>query len=384
MGALAVALVTAAAPPAPARAGDVLIAGRLDDALATFSGSASVALIDVRTGSRYERNADRIAPAASLYKLGVMVEAFRRAADGSLSLDDTLTIADEDLTDDGYYTDPGALLTLREAIERMITISDNSPARALVRVLDAHQINYTMMSLGFAATRINTALPAEEQTTPYNTTTARDMGRLFLLLAQGELLGPSPSEEMLRILRRQRINDRLPAGLPAGTTIAHKTGDLPRVSHDAGLVRGPMGSRVIVMLTTDFARDDDVVSLAEQLASIAYETPLDPFAARFDRVLGAQTAAPGAFARWETQVRNASAFAWGPGTFLVERLRSGPTLQEYARIPLPALAPGGAQALFIAVPAPRQPGTYVVELEVIDLLLGGSGNTLPLVLVVRP
>lgn len=380
---LAIALA-AGASGAPARAAEVLIARRLDAALAGFSGTASVSLIDLRTGSTYERAADRIVPAASLYKLGVMVEAYRRAAEGTLSFDDPLTVTDEDLTDDGYYTAAGTVLTVRDAVEKMITLSDNSPAHALVRLLDAHEINYTMTDLGFPGTRINTALPEEERTAAFNTTTARDMGRLFLLLGEGELLAPAPSQQMLAVLRRQRINDRLPAGLPAGATIAHKTGDLPGVSHDAGLLTGPMGSRVVVMLTTDFASYDDVVSLAEQLGSTAFETPLDPFAARFDRVLDARTVSPRSFGRWETQVRNASAFTWGRGTFLVERLGSGRSAHEFARIPLPPIAPGAALPLFIAVPAPSAPGTYIVELEVVDAVLGGSGNTLPLVLVVRP
>lgn len=383
--AVAVAFLIANIAPASADAGDAAaLAKRMDAAITSFSGNASVVLVDVQSGYRYAWQAERVVPSASLYKLGVMVEAYRRAAEGSLSLDSSVTITDDDLTDDGYFTPPGTVLSIREAIERMITISDNSPARALVHLLDPYRINTTMSSLGYSDTRINTDLLPDDQLAPFNTTTARDIGALFLGLSRGEVIGPAWSREMLAVLGRQQINDRLPAGLPPGTAIAHKTGNLDGVSHDAGLVSGHMGPRVIVMLTTDASGDDDVVTLAERLGAIADGTPLDAFAARFDRVPGAQAVRPGGFARWETQVRNASTFTWGSSTYLIERLRGASEVRELARIPLPAVAPGASLPLVINVTAPPAPGTYVVEVEVVDADAGTSGNTLQLILVVQP
>ncbi len=382
--AIAAAFVIANVAPAFADAGDqTLLTKRMDAAIASFSGNAGVVLVDVQSGYRYAWQAERVVPAASLYKLGVMVEAYRRVAAGTMSLDDSVTITDDDLTDDGYFTPLGTVLTVREAIERMITISDNSPARALVHVLDPYRINATMSALGFADTRINTDLLEEDRSAPFNTTTARDIAALFVGLARGDVIGPAWSREMLAVLGRQRINDRLPAGLAPGAAIAHKTGNLDGVSHDAGLLSGHVGARVVVMLTTDAASYDDVITLAEGLASIADGTPLDSFAARFDRVPSPQTVRPGAFARWETQVRNASTFTWGPNAYLVEHLRTPLGIREIGRIPLPAVAAGASLPLVINVTAPREPGTYVVEVEVADADLGGSGNTLQMVLIVE-
>ncbi len=372
------------APQIAGAADQTAFSKRVEAAVSGFSGTASVVVSDPVSGYRYSTGASRIMPAASLYKLAVMVEAYRRVAEGTLSLGDIITIADEDLEEDGYYTPAGTDLTVQDAIERMITVSDNSPARALTRTLDAHRINATMQTLGFKDTRINTVLPDEEQTTPFNTTTARDVAGLFEGLSRGTLVGPSWSAQMLGVLGRQQINDRLPAGLPdgLGATIAHKTGDLDSVSHDAGLITGPMGQRVVVMLTTGASSPDDVVTLAEQLAAIACQAPLDGFAARFDRVPGALKVRPGAFARWETQVRNASSFPWGPTTYLVERLRTSSSVRDLGQVPLPPVGPGGSLPLVINVAAPSDPGTYVVEVEVIDSQLGGSGNVLPIVLTV--
>lgn len=363
---------------------ETLLAKRIDAAVSEFSGSASIALIDLGTGYRHSINASRVVPAASLYKLGVMVEAYRRIAEGSLSFGDTVTITDDDLEDDGYYTPSGTDLSVQDAVARMITISDNSPARALTRMLDARRINATMQVLGLKDTRINYALPDEEQTAPFNTTTARDMAALFEGLARGTVVGPSWSAQMLDVLGRQQINDRLPAGLSDNSSIAHKTGDLGNASHDVGLVTSPMGKRVVAMLTVDAVSYDDVVSLAEQLGASACQTPLDDFAARFARPQAPPLVRVGALVRLETTVRNASSFTWSPNSYLVERLRMPAVVREIGRIPLPPAPPGVVMPMTLTFTAPADPGIYVFEAEVIDPVRGGSGNLLSAVINVVP
>jgi beta-lactamase class A len=56
---------------------------------------------------------------------------------------------------------------------------------------------------------------------------------------------------MLARLERQRINDRIPAGLPKTAVVAHKTGNLPGLIHDAGIIFTPAGPRVVVVTTSD-------------------------------------------------------------------------------------------------------------------------------------
>lgn len=373
------------ATPLVAHAADeTAMSKRVDVAVGGFSGSASVVIVDLVSGYRYSIGASRVVPAASLYKLGVMVEAYRRVAEGSLSFSDTITIVDDDLEDDGYYTSSGTDLTVQEAIERMITISDNSPARALTRTLDAHRVNATMLALGLKDTRINSVLPDEEQTAPFNTTTARDMSVLFEGLARGSVVGPSWSAQMLGVLGRQQLNDRLPAGLSADTTIAHKTGDLDGVSHDVGLITTPMGKRVVAMLTVNAASYDDVVSLAEQLGSAACQTQLDDFAARFTRPQAPQIVRPGSQLHLETTLRNASSFTWSADTYLVQRLRTSTAVREIARIPLPPAPPGTVMPMVLNVTAPTDAGIYVIEVEVVDPARGGSGNLLSVVVNVQP
>jgi beta-lactamase class A len=81
-----------------------------------------------------------------------------------------------------------------------------------------------------------------------NTTTARALLRLMEAIARGKAVDRESSRQMLEILERQTVNDRIPAGLPPGTRVAHKTGDITGIRHDAAIVlaRRPF---VLVVLT---------------------------------------------------------------------------------------------------------------------------------------
>ena len=362
---------------------------QIQAACAAFPGTAAVVVADPEGGFRYGLNDQRSFPAASLYKLAVLTEAYRQAALGKIALDDTtITITDDDLTDNNYYTPSGTALSVRQAIERMITISDNSPALALVRLLDAHQINATMVALGLANTRLNTPLPEEERTSSSNVTTASDIATLFAGLARGQIVSPGASRDMLAVLARQQINDRLPAGVPAGVTVAHKTGDLPGVSHDAGIIWALSGPRVVVMLTSDFASFDDVTTLAESLGALAYGFPLDRFAARY--ALNGPTGVitrPAAPLSWTVRLTNASSVSWTSSTVLAARWLSvaeGSVTTAAGALPLANLASGSSITVPVSVTAPSAVGSYVLELEVADPTIGSTGNRMPIVVIVTP
>ncbi len=70
---------------------------------------------------------------------------------------------------------------------------------------------------------------------------------MFDRLYSGTLVSPSSSQRFMDLLKDQRVNNRLPQGLPAGTVIAHKTGDLDGVVHDAGIVYGPKTDYIVVV-----------------------------------------------------------------------------------------------------------------------------------------
>jgi hypothetical protein len=115
-----------------------------------------------------------------------------------------------------------------------------------------------MADLGFSATDVEQSLGSLTAAThdlgkaTQLETTAADVARFFERARAGTLLGPggeSASAELYGLLRDQQVNDRLPAGLPPGTPVAHKTGDRLHWAHDGGIVTTPRGELLLVVLS---------------------------------------------------------------------------------------------------------------------------------------
>jgi beta-lactamase class A len=102
-----------------------------------------------------------------------------------------------------------------------------------------------------------------------NITTAADIGWLYAQLLQGLVVSPEASAEMLALLTDQQVNDRLPAHLPEGTVVAHKTGNLDGIVHDAGVIYAP-AQEVIVVVLSDEVNPDEAIEFIAWLGELTY------------------------------------------------------------------------------------------------------------------
>jgi beta-lactamase class A len=239
---------TVAAPAAlavsPVTGAAQLVAG-MRERIGDFGGTAGVFIaIPGRPEPLYAADADAPFVAASLYKLAVLLRVESLVQGGALSYHDTITIEDVDVTQDGSNEFPGTTLTIDRALEEMITYSDNGAALALVRVYGAAKTNATLAAAGIKGWHI------AESDDEDSVATARALGTFFDLLATRRLVSADASDRMLARLERQQINDRLPRDLPADVAVAHKTGDLVGLIHDAGVIQTPEGPRIAVVLTS--------------------------------------------------------------------------------------------------------------------------------------
>jgi len=215
----------------------------------------------------YMTHADMPFIAASLYKLAVLLHVERLVERGALSYDDTITIEDADVTIDGSNEPAGTTLTIDDALEEMITYSDNGCALALLRVYGANATNADLAAAGITGFRV--AENADED----HMVTARAVATFFDRLATRQLVSPAASNRMLARLERQTINDRLPRDLPDGVLVAHKTGDLVGLVHDAGVIEAPNGPRIAVVLTSG-GTQADAQDLIARIGALAYSVAL--------------------------------------------------------------------------------------------------------------
>ena len=155
----------------------------------------------------------------------------------------------------------GAPSTVGEALNQMITVSSNEAAFALVdRIGGWGSVVSAAQEVGMAGTYADGEL---------FWTTPADMLVFFDALAGGRLVSAEMSNRMIDLLAAQSINDRLPAGLPGGVAVAHKTGELPGVRNDVGIVFTPNGRYVICVL----GEGDEVeaTNVIAGISSLAWE-----------------------------------------------------------------------------------------------------------------
>lgn len=202
-------------------------------------GQISVLAADLQTGEElFAYEPDRQMVSASLIKVPILLAALAQVLDGYWNLETVLHVPSEQLTGDSIAFEEGPRdCSLEELLAWMIINSDNTATNVLIDALTIEGIQRHIQELGLSDTRLARRMldfAAIEQGRN-NYTSARDMQRLFRALYAGEILNPELCQEALRILLRQNDHAKMRRYIWEDITVAHKSGSLPNLSHDAGV-----------------------------------------------------------------------------------------------------------------------------------------------------
>jgi len=229
--------------PTPSDQLEKIIKSEIDNA----DGTYAVAIKNLKTNESYYYSENRSFTSASLYKLWYMGEIFHQIDSGKYSMDTILSKSAEEINriydiDPEYaeITEGYVTYTVEQALEKMITISDNYAAHLLGLSVGISNVREFLATYDLSSSQISTSPPS---------TTARDILTYYDLLYNKKLISSHASTQMLEILKRQTLNDRIPKYLPEDTLVAHKTGELYAVKHDAGIVFSPSGDYIIVLMS---------------------------------------------------------------------------------------------------------------------------------------
>lgn len=222
--------------------------------------------------------------AASTMKVPVMIELFHQVQEGKLNLNDRIPIHNDfhSIVDGSVYklnpADDSELLlydaqgetrSLSELCDLMITVSSNLATDLLIEKLGVDNIRATTEALH--ANGMNVVRGVEDNKAfekgLNNTTTARALEILMTAIASGKAVGAGYSEQMILILEHQKFNEGIPAGLPVGMRVAHKTGEITKIHHDAAIVYAPRPFVLVILVR-------GIVELKESSAVIADITRL--------------------------------------------------------------------------------------------------------------
>ena len=245
---------------------EMLIIQTLEDSLAGHDGdkplpSYSVVVHNLADGRSAAVNDDQVYFSASLFKVGLLLEAYRQRDAGELDLSDGITL-EESHAEHDYGTleilglEAGDTISVSDAIRAMITISDTPTAIMMQELLGPLRVDATYRELGLQDMRYVGDLPAS----------ARDMAVLLKAIARGHEVTNESRLEMLSLLLQEWVRDRVIAGLPPGTPAAHKHGTFYAEGleawHDAALVWGPGGPYVIIVLSDHTGESGPTVALS--------------------------------------------------------------------------------------------------------------------------
>ena len=242
----------------------------------------AVSYRDLTTGEELHRNERVVFHAASTMKVPVMLGIFEAVSRGALRLDQPVRVHNEftsildgskyslearEDSDPSLYEQIGAEVPLEELVRRMIVRSSNLATNILIEFVGAQRVMALMREIG--ATDIQVLRGVEDDKAYHagmnNTTTSRDLMQILRVLGERKALSPEASAAMIDILLAQEFNDGIPAGLPRGTRVAHKTGSITAIAHDAALILGDRPA-VLVVLTKGFAKTEDAERVMAEIA----------------------------------------------------------------------------------------------------------------------
>ncbi|MDH7527039.1 MAG: class A beta-lactamase-related serine hydrolase [Ignavibacteria bacterium] len=263
---------------------------KLESEIQASKGTFAVAFKEINNdANQLLINGDEVFHAASTMKTAVMVEVFKQAILGKVSLDDSLLVRNEFKSivdgsvfsldvkadgDDQIYSLIGKKRRIYDLVYDMITVSSNLATNLLIDLVSPANVTKTMEEYDLHGIKV---LRGVEDIKAYelglnNTVTATDLMKLYELISTNKILTDRSCEEMIKILLDQKFNEKIPKYLPDNVKVAHKTGSISKVEHDSGVIFLPDGRKyVLVVLSKDLDNNEKGIETIARISKLIYD-----------------------------------------------------------------------------------------------------------------
>jgi beta-lactamase class A len=254
------------APPAATSPQAPSVPASLDAAIkaevAATKGSVWLYAKNLDTGATFSLRGDERVRTASTIKVPILVALYAEVADGKAKWDQELVVSkDKKVSGSGVLTEfaDGTKITLRDAANLMIVVSDNTATNLVLDAVSPDTVNARMDALGLTHTRAVRKLgggsPSKVNDDPVwrlyglGISTPHEMVTLLERLERGEIVSPAASSEIIETLKREQYGDGIGRTL-YDVPIASKLGALDRLRSDIGIVYTRRG-RIAMAITVD-------------------------------------------------------------------------------------------------------------------------------------
>ncbi|MET3576128.1 serine hydrolase [Bhargavaea ullalensis] len=283
---------------------------KIEDVLKEQKGEFGIYIKHLQTGEEVRVHDDRLFQMASVFKVPILLTLFEQVNQSRLKLDQRITITEEDrVPGSGVFQemDVDLSVTIKDLATMMIIVSDNLATDMLYRLLGRDAIQKTMDELGLEQLTIRHScrellcLTVGLEAAPYspeshkelvsrlygegdysdsyvlqtdqenNVCTPREMAVIFEKLASGDFISDKVCADILDILFRQQLGQRIPGRLPSHVKVAHKTGTIATTVNDAGIVYLPGGKGEYVISVFSVGNEEtykgaETIALISELA----------------------------------------------------------------------------------------------------------------------
>ena len=294
------ALPSAPRPSGLTEAKAVALGKELDAIASGTKATFGIVVKDLGTGASVRRNATTVMHAASTMKTAVLLEALRRVDEGTLSLASEVPVVDcfpsaldgspfrielEEEGDGRIAPFIGKSARVDFVAREMIVRSSNLATNLMLGLCPPKDVQRFADALGAPTVKVRRMVSDEKafEAGFSNETDAGGMAALMEAALRTPRLSADSRRLAFEILAAQEFNDQIPAGIPkqAGVVVAHKTGSISKVQHDAAVLRFPDGREVVlVLLATDFGANEEgrkgVVEATRKMSRAVWDAVIAP------------------------------------------------------------------------------------------------------------
>ena len=225
-------------------------------------------------------NPDMVFPSASLIKLPIYYEYLRQCQRGRLDPNMSI-IMQKELWVDGSgvikNAPPGTVYSLHQAAGLMLTHSDNVATNLMIDMVGPEHISRAISHLGMGQTALRRKMYdfAARDRGLDNQTSPQDVQGFLLRMQQPGADEQEIAQGVIRILKAQSVNHKLPGLLPREVVMAHKTGELDRVQHDAGIIYAGGLACCVTFMSQDLPSNAAGAKICSQVGRLVYEAMMD-------------------------------------------------------------------------------------------------------------
>lgn len=249
-----------------------------------LSCRVGVSYRDPAVGAEISHRGDEMFHAASTMKVPVLIEVFRQAEAGEISLEAKVPFdprCESFLDGSIFLCDAGPTLEdqlnqdipIRTLAREMMVVSDNLATNILIELCGHKRITATMRELGAKDGYVIRGVQDEEayRAGISNRITANDLSLMMEAIDQGRAAGKDSTDTIKEILLAQRYQDKIPGKLPAGVRVGNKTGSISETRHDTAIIFTPEGNYYLTILMDQLENTKKGTEMAADLSRWIYD-----------------------------------------------------------------------------------------------------------------